>query len=248
MFYLFCAGNLIAHNVLYENFNTYNGTSNSVPLNWFFSHNGAYTSSTSAGPSGPNSFKFSTNNSYIISPMVGSGDSVTFYMKLNGTGNLANDTLSAISVLGSPTDTNENSFALLAEYTKISNTMRRYTVARDQNIFIKIQYSKVGGNVAIDDFAIFTDDFVGKNTIDKTIDFKIFPNPSNVGYINIQANPGIKLQNITITDVLGKELPINVSNNKENQFSISTKQWEKGNYIVKYITENAIEVKKIRIE
>lgn len=240
---------LKAQTVLYENFNTYDGTSATVPSGWYFSYNGNYTSAASSGPSTPNSYKFGADNAYIISPMVMSGDSVSFYMRLNGSGNQANDTLSTITVLGSLGDTAASSFTTIASYSKIGNVMKRYAVARGSNMYIKVMYDKVGGNVAFDDFAVYSGTFVGNNnlSISKNLSFEVYPNPSTNGYFNLKAEGSANNAQLTVYDILGKEVlrrPLDLP----GKFLLDLTDAPKGLYLLNIKTDTKNEVRKIKIE
>jgi hypothetical protein len=238
---------LKAQTVLYENFNSYDGTAGTIPTGWFFSYNGNYTSVASSGPSTPNSYKFGADGAYIISPMVMSGDSVSFYMRLNGSGTLANDTLSSITVLGSLSDTTSSSFTTLGSFVKIGSAMKRYALARNNNMYIKIVYDKVGGNIAFDDFAVYSGTFVGTIASPKNLNFDIYPNPSSNGYFNIKADGNANNVQLAVYDILGKEVlkrPLDLP----GKFLLDLTEMPKGLYLLNIKTENKNEVRKIKIE
>jgi hypothetical protein len=248
LFTLLILSNLKAQTVLYENFNAYDGTSTTVPSGWFFSYNGNYTSAASSGPSTPNSYKFGVDGAYIISPMVMSGDSVSFYMRLNGSGTPANDTLSSISVLGSLTDTAASSFTTIGSYVKIGSTMKRYSLAKGNNMYIKIIYDKVGGNIAFDDFAIYSGTFVSIiNPTPKNLNFEVYPNPSSNGYFNIKAEGSISNAQLAVYDILGKEVlkrPLDLP----GKFLLDLTDMPKGLYLLNIKSDNKNDVRKIKIE
>lgn len=207
IFATFCllAINSFGQTFLYENFNTYDGTSATVPLGWFFSKNANYTSSASSGPSTPNSYKFGINGAYIVSPQLVAGDSISFYMKLNGSGNDSIDTLSVLNVYISTTDTVSQNFTLLQSYSKIASVMKRYAMPRNNAAFVKIAYTKVGGNIAFDDFAVYSGTFVAVKVL----------NPAAKPSINILQNENILSVNVinstqaakySLVDITGKTI------------------------------------------
>jgi hypothetical protein len=236
---------------LYENFNSYDGTANTVPNGWYFSTHGVYTSNSSSGPSTANSYKFGSNGAYIISPMVTSGDSVSFYMKLNGSGNQANDTLSTITVYGSLTDTAASNFSVLATYSKIptSGPLRRYAIPRGNNVYIKVKFTKVGGNLAFDDFAVYSGIFVGNNPLQKTspIHFEIFPNPVTNGFLNVKLDGKIDNAEISIYNIIGEQL-VNRTLDASGRFLMDVSDLPKGVYLFNFRSNGINEVRKIRIE
>ncbi|MCC7050811.1 MAG: T9SS type A sorting domain-containing protein [Bacteroidia bacterium] len=240
-----------AQTYLYENFNSYDGTAATVPSGWYFSKQGNYTNNSSAGPSTANSFKFGADGVYIVSPMIMNGDSISFYMKLNGTGNAGNDTLSTITVSGSSSDTAASSFSVLATYKKIPTTapLRRYSVARGSNMYIKISYAKVGGNVALDDFAAFSGTFVGtaQNLIKNNFEFEVFPNPTTNGFINVKAEGLSKDASLTIFDMVGKQV-VNRPLEASGRFLLDLTDMPKGLYLLQIKNNDQKEVRKIRIE
>lgn len=75
--------------ILNENFTTYDSSSGPNYHGWFLTFYGAttfYTSNPapagSAGPSGPNTYKFGKDSCYAITPMFTGADSVHFFMKV----------------------------------------------------------------------------------------------------------------------------------------------------------------------
>jgi hypothetical protein len=78
-----------AQNVIVDlNFDGYNGTIGSVPSGFYFSWNSTtsnsfYTSTGNFGVAAP-SYKFGNDGDFIVTPMVSSADSLSFFSKGNG--------------------------------------------------------------------------------------------------------------------------------------------------------------------
>src|ERR1035437_5745381 len=72
--------------VLSENFDTYDGTTASVPAGWFISWNHAitptsfYSSGTYSGLA-PNSYKFGNTGDSVMTPLFSNADSLSFWTK-----------------------------------------------------------------------------------------------------------------------------------------------------------------------
>ncbi|MEQ1733168.1 MAG: PKD domain-containing protein [Bacteroidia bacterium] len=141
-----------------ENFTGYSGSATALPLGWvgvnLNASGNAYTSTTSCGPSGLNSFKFQTNTAYLLTPMfnVNAGDSATFWIKGNSI-----DTLSKLEVFaGADTTTmaliktvNKNNIAALGQFVSVALNGTEH--------YLKFAYTKSLGNMAFDDFCIKSD-------------------------------------------------------------------------------------------
>lgn len=150
---LLLIANLQAQNVLLsENFTTYDGTSGTAPAGWTFSSHAAYTSTTSSGPSGPNSYKFGANNVEIITPEFPEiADSVIFWIK----GVSSTDFLSKFLV--EQYHKTALSWDTLIMIPITSNTGTIFRISLDSGISqLKFTYIKSTGNLAFDDFSVTT--------------------------------------------------------------------------------------------
>src|SRR3990167_6064144 len=137
--------------LLKEDFTSYDGTSSTTPAGWTITTHSAYTSSSYAGPSGVNSYKFSVTNAQITSPSFSSmADTVKFWMKLVS-GNPASKLVieSYISLI-SQWDT-------LKEIDSLPTTGTLFKFKLDSTTTqLKLTYIKSTGNLAFDDFSITT--------------------------------------------------------------------------------------------
>src|SRR6476620_7666610 len=113
LLYAFTAATCAAANaqttVQSEDFTNYLGTIATVPVGWTFTYNGNYTTTASSGTSGPNSYKFGAINATITSPIFTTADTLSFWVKGNGT-----DALSTLNVLESADNTNWDTIAKLS--------------------------------------------------------------------------------------------------------------------------------------
>ena len=146
--------------VLQENFTNYDGTAATVPHGWIFSANGIYTSSSSSGKSGPNSFKFAANNVSIITPLFSTTDSLHFWLK-----GLSTDSMSKLIIL-------ETSDSIVWDTLAVLNPLPTQTAIANQSLAVKSTiirlkfiYIKSAGNLAFDDFLLT------KNNIQPKADF-----------------------------------------------------------------------------
>ena len=114
-------------------------------------------------------------------------------------------------------------------------------------MYIKIVYDKVGGNIAFDDFAVYSGTFVGTIASPKNLNFDIYPNPSSNGYFNIKADGNANNVQLAVYDILGKEVlkrPLDLP----GKFLLDLTEMPKGLYLLNIKTENKNEVRKIKIE
>lgn len=139
--------------VLSENFNSYDGTSGTVPSGWNFSSQDCYTSSTSSGPSGPNSYKFSANNATVNTPMFINADTLSFWVKGNQT-----DSLSTLYVLESTNNSTWDTLDSIANFaTSFAGETKKYAISNSIK-YLRFIYVKSVGNCAFDDFMLTEND------------------------------------------------------------------------------------------
>ncbi len=134
--------------ILQEDFTTYAGTANSAPAGWYFSSQGNYTTNSSSGTSGPNSYKFGLNNATVITPRFSSGiDSLGFWLKGNGT-----DALCKLKIYESSDSTN---WLVLDSVVPIptSGTLKKTGLGISTK-WLKFIFIKSAGNMAFDDVKI----------------------------------------------------------------------------------------------
>lgn len=135
--------------LLSEDFTTYAGTAGTVPAGWTFSYNGNYTTTASSGTSGPNSYKFGALNATITSPAFVNADTLSFWVKGNGT-----DTLSTLIAFESADGTTWDTVAKLRPLpTTATGQTYKYAI-QDASTYVKFVYIKSVGNCAFDDFLL----------------------------------------------------------------------------------------------
>jgi hypothetical protein len=187
-------------------FNTYDGTTGTIPAGFYFSWNSTsspsyYTGSSNSCGYSCNAYKFGVDSSTIITPSFSNADSVRFMMKGNGIYHP-----NKFKVYGSSDSTN---WTLIHSYDSISLAKVYYTLPVGPlytNLMFYYEKDSAGLNVGFDDLYIY------QGTISIGISEKassgvsIFPSPTN-GPVNIDVN-NMTLMNvkITVTNILGKEM------------------------------------------
>lgn len=135
--------------ILQESFTNYDGTSSTVPFGWIFSANGNYTSSSSSGKSGPNSFKFAANNVSIITPVFSTADSLHFWLK-----GLSTDSISKLIILETSDSVVWDTLAVINPLPTQAVNANHTLAVRSTTIRLKFIYIKSAGNLAFDDFLL----------------------------------------------------------------------------------------------
>jgi PKD repeat protein len=135
--------------IMQEDFTSYAGTAGTVPAGWTFSNNDNYTTTASSGVSGPNSYRFSINGAVISSPSFSPADSVSFWLKGNGT-----DNLSTIYVRESADNINWDTIAAISSLpTNLSGQTYTYAL-QPATQYVSFAYFKSVGNAAFDDVRV----------------------------------------------------------------------------------------------
>ncbi|HQV00984.1 MAG TPA: T9SS type A sorting domain-containing protein, partial [Bacteroidia bacterium] len=185
--------------VLQENFTTYDSTTASIPAGWILSYTGNgsyYTSTTSSGPSGPNSYKFGVDSATVTTPAFTNADSVHFWMRGNGTDSLSTLTLNYTTDLIS-----WNLLTVIYPVNNVSATKHYALPAGTKQL--QFMYSKSLGNVAFDDFSV-TANVSGIYKTEK-VPYSIYPMPAkNVFYTAF--NEPQKNTTVTLYNVLGRPI------------------------------------------
>ncbi len=132
-----------------EDFTTYLGTAGTIPVGWTFSYNGNYTTTASSGISGPNSYKFGVNNATISAPAFTNADTVSFWVKGNGT-----DSLSNLVLVESADNIVWDTVAKLYKLpTNLTGQSFKYALLNATH-YVRFVYKKSIGNCAFDDFKL----------------------------------------------------------------------------------------------
>jgi hypothetical protein len=133
--------------ILAEDFTNYGGTANTIPAGWYFSYNGIYSSAGNYGPSGPNAYKFGTDNASIVSPAFSNANRLTFWLKGNTT-----DSASTITVFESADSVNWDTLAILNNLPHTGNVFSMQI--NTTSTYLRFAFHKSVGNVAFDDFLL----------------------------------------------------------------------------------------------
>ena len=133
--------------LLFESFFSYDGTSVAVPAGWNFTYNGNYTSSSYSGNSGPNAYKFGTNNAAITTPAFSNADTVSFWIKGAST-----DAISSLSVYETSDSVTWTNISVI---NPLSTSGIKYKFhVQPNSVHLKFVYTKSAGNLAFDDFLL----------------------------------------------------------------------------------------------
>lgn len=229
--------------VIQENFDSYDGTSGTVPSGWNFSYNGNYTSNSSSGI-GPNSYKFGADQATIISPMYNvDADSISFWCKQLGSTNPANDSLSCLLFYGS---TDGVMYSLIDSLKPVNKSEKQWSYAISPYFRqIKFVYHKVGGNVAFDDFKVIKNGPLGLVPLRQS-DIRIFPNPSTNKMVSVDLGANYNCT-LSVYNIIGKEIrKVEAKNGGKTLLDLT--ELEAGNYFVKINNGSDVITRKIVLE
>ncbi|HEX8515013.1 MAG TPA: T9SS type A sorting domain-containing protein [Bacteroidia bacterium] len=221
-----------------EDFTAYTGMAATVPAGWTFGYNGNYTSTQSAGTSGPNSYKFGANDATITSPMFTLADSLSFWMKGNST-----DTLSTLYVMESPDNVSWDTIAVIRPINTAATGMTLGFPVSATSHYIGFTYFKSLGNVAFDDYRLFVAGAtsINKNTTDLAI--HVSPNPS-AGMFRVNVNNSVKAL-LTVYNITGAIVFEKTITNDNQLIDLSAEA--NGSYFMTVKTEKETITKKLII-
>lgn len=241
--------------ILSENFTTYDSTSGPNYHGWYLSYSGFgsyYTSNPapagSAGPSGPNTYKFGRDSTTAISPMFSGGDSVHFFMKGNAPtgGTLGQSTFYVYESADSNTWTSVHTF-LPPISIAAAGSMQHFQLTTGTK-WIKFFYDKDTGNIAFDDFSVTTS-VIGLNSHNYEQSVSLYPTPTD-GLVNIvfTDNSG-NTPLINVYNLLGSKIPeVNLERINVNRYTIDLSNQHAGLYLVKIQTIKGIITKRITVK
>lgn len=233
---------------LSENFTSYTGSAAALPTDWTGTGlstaptGNVYTSATSAGPSGANSFKFGVNNATLITPIFNAlaGDSVTFWVKGNSI-----DTVSKLDVFAGADTTTMTLLTTVDKYNVAPAGQFISLALNGTEHYLKFAYTKSLGNMAFDDFCIKSDSVITqpvavKNIASATL-VNVYPNPNN-GAFTLALN---NTTNVSIYNVMG-EVVYTAIHTATTQ-TIQLNNVANGTYIVQVNTGATIYTQKLFI-
>lgn len=241
--------------ILSENFTTYDSLSGSGYNGWYLSYSGAgsyYFSNPapagSAGPSGPNTYKFGRDSTTAITPMFSGADSVHFFMKGNPAtgGTLAQSTFYVYESADSITWTSVHTF--MPPISTVNTGSMQHFPLLSTTKWLKFFYDKDTGNVAFDDFSV-TSSVIGLNThsFDQTVN--LYPTPTD-GLVNIifnEANNATPV--INVYNLLGSKITdANVERINASRYSIDLGKQHPGLYLVKIQTAKGTLTRRVTVK
>jgi hypothetical protein len=238
-------------NVLCEDFTTYDSlTSNGGFYNgWYFSYHSNYsyyTSTQSAGPSGPHSYKFGADSATAYTPNINNATYIHFWMKGNAptSGNMAQSTF---YVYQSPDSLNWTSVHTYSPPISTVGAMQQWQLAAGTQ-YVKFFYDKDSGNVAFDDFCATIGPTATRNPDGNDFILNVFPSPSR-GVVNLVCSPALNHNaEITIVDMIGVTVRnATVSRLTPDRFSIDLKGKQPGVYFAKIKTDKGIFTKRFTL-
>ncbi|HCI58654.1 MAG: T9SS type A sorting domain-containing protein [Bacteroidetes bacterium] len=196
--------NVFSQVLVSYDFTGYNGLPASIPAGWTITVNDTsaagktfYTTAGSCATSCP-SYKFNQTGATIITPSFSNATHLKFFMKGNG-----NTQLNPFKVYTTADGTN---WTNIQTYSPVSLTGSFYTLSLNtSDIQVKFEYIKdsLGFNVALDDITI-SNGPVGINNISSE-SLNIYPTIST-GAINIESSAEKKAIEISVINVIGKEV------------------------------------------
>ena len=240
-FLLLSQVNLFSQTILLqEDFTNYQADIGSMPAGWMFSSHNNYTSSTYAGTSGPNSYKFAANNASISSPVFALGDSIKFWIK-----GVSVDTLSKLIVLESADSIGWDTLAVVCPLpTKAAEGNKSFSL-KNTVTHLRFTYVKSKGNLAFDDFKVYgTAIPTGqKELLTEMSNGFVFPNPAIGGCFSVHATVTSK---ITVCNSLGEVVRV-IEAAKETEI-ISLLNVPPGIYFVNVKGKDSVNTQKIIIQ
>jgi hypothetical protein len=241
--------NLNAQVTLTEGFDLYDGTLPSVPAGWYIGWNSTsapsyYTTTGNFGLAVP-SYKFGVTGDTVITPSFVTSNTLSIWIKGEGSTFSEMDTL---TIMESVDSLNWTPIAYVDSMQTTGTTMTfPVGIYTTHIMFI---FTKVIGNLAMDDIQVYWDTTSGINQIqNNSIDvLSVFPNPSN-GRVFIQNNTSsIERVNLSVFDMLGNEVikfpskTLFIGNNNLNISSLSN-----GVYFVRIQNDKISSVQRIII-
>ncbi len=236
-----------------DNFTTYDSSSGANYNGWTLSYYGFgsyYTSSPapagSAGPSGPNSYKFGRDTISAITPMFMGADSVHFFMKGNPASGLTlgQSTFYVYESANGSTWTPVHVFMPPMDTAKVGS-MQHFPLLPG-TMYLKFFYDKDIGNIAFDDFSV-TSSTIGISDASSEQRIKIFPTPTS-GRLTISFGTMINEASFSVINILGKQVMFSESNGADDAFSLNLSSLQDGIYFLKVKADQQSLTKRIVVK
>lgn len=235
--------------ILDINFDNYAGTTATVPAGIFISWNSAspasfYSSTGNFGLTAP-SYKFGNDSDYVVTKFMTNIDSVSFWMKGNGT------PLSPANELRFYYSIDSLNYTLFHTIDSLPTTGTNYIFYPDPGQVvgnIKIEYGKApaGGNLAFDDLIIYSSVVLGVEEDINKNEIRIYPSPST-GLINIRI-PNGSTPVFEVFDMLGNKILHEELQRKDNGiFTLNLNNKNPGFYFIKIRYGNELITKRITL-
>ena len=239
--------------ILSEDFTTFDATSDSSFHGWYISYYGTgsfYTSASapagSAGPSGPNTYKFGKDSATAITPKFTGADSLHFFKKGNpSTGmTLGNSTFYIYESPDSNNWTSLYTFRPPMDTSKVGGTFH-FPLAVGTK-WLKFFYDKDIGNIAFDDFKV-TASTIGINSLSPEDRVSIFPTPTN-GKLNINFGNLMHKANFSVMNMLGKQVLSDNMFEADDSYSLNLNNLQNGIYFLKIKSNQLTLTKRIIVK
>ena len=240
--------------LLSENFTTFDATADSTYNGWYISYYGTgsfYTSNPapagSAGPSGPNTYKFGRDSATAITPMFDvAADSVHWFMKGNpaAPADLGQSTFYVYESPDSVVWTPLHIFLPPMDTAKVGSMQHFALTAGTQ--WLKFFYDKDMGNVAFDDFKV-TSSTIGITSLTAEQRVRIFPTPTN-GKLNINFGNLVHKASFSVINMLGKPVMNENMSNADDAHSLNLSNLQDGIYFLTIKADHLSMTKRIIVK
>ncbi len=232
--------------VISTGFDNYTGTVATVPVGWYMSWNTAnsfYTSTGNYGLAAP-SYKLGNDSDIVVAPWtVAAKDSISFFVRGNGTPFSPANELQFFQSQDSVTWTQ------VAIIDSLPTTGTTIGVNLNGNPYLKLLYIKqpAGGNLAIDDIQIYSLT-TGVQQVKDEINVNVFPSPSSeIVFIKLPENKSAI--SMEIYDLLGNRISSVIASKKgSGLYSLDFSGKRSGFYFVKIQIDGRLITKRITIQ
>jgi hypothetical protein len=231
--------------ILSTGFDNYAGTVATIPAGWYMSWNTSnsfYTSTGNYGLAAP-SYKLGNDSDIVVAPFTASAqDSVSFFVRGNGTPFSPANELQIFQSQDSIT------WTLVASIDSLPTTGTTIGVNLNGDSYFKLLYIKqpAGGNLAIDDIKIFSY-ITSDNQMNDEVNVNVFPSPSS-GMVFIKLPENQKSVSLEFYDMLGNRINNLIANKRSNDlYAVDFTGMRNGFYFIKIKSGSSIYTKRITI-